>query len=61
MTLKKCTCGKIQTTKNSKFNGKGNLGVEYLLFTCCTCGSSFSVLKREDKKRLVINRVLKGA
>lgn len=51
MTLKPCSCGKLQTTKNTIFIGRGKLDWEYLLFECTTCRGSFTVPeKRKDIK-----------
>jgi len=51
MTLRKCSCGKIQTTKNSKFIGEEIiLEKRILFFTCKSCNSTF-ILK--NKKELI--------
>lgn len=61
MTLKKCSCGKTQMTKNAEFKGRGELACEYLLFNCRLCNSSFAVMNRKDKQRLVVERVTRKA
>ena len=43
MTLKKCTCGKMQTTKNAKFIGVGFLKSKVLFFNCTRCNSTFII------------------
>lgn len=51
MTLKKCTCGKIQTTQNAKFLGPMRLGgVKFLLFNCQVCKSTFTFFAKEKVK-----------
>lgn len=47
MTLKTCTCGKPQTTKNAKFLGRAS-GV--LWFNCLSCLSTFIVGKIKSIK-----------
>lgn len=52
MKLKKCTCGKEQTTKNAKFIGKGDptFGKKMLYFNCLSCNSTFVVLNKKDRR-----------
>jgi hypothetical protein len=46
MTLKYCSCGQMQTTKNSDFKGEMHLDPtqpRMLLFTCRKCRSTIAV------------------
>lgn len=46
MTLKKCTCGKIQTTRNAKLIGKDpEFGSLY--FNCQSCQSTFLLMSKK--------------
>lgn len=55
MTLKTCSCGKVQTTKNAKFIGK-DLGTG-LYFNCTSCNSTFLIVANKDKKALGRSRL----
>lgn len=41
MTLKKCTCGQINTTKTAKFIGSTYFKGKILWFNCFKCRSTF--------------------
>ena len=49
MTLKICTCGKIQTTRNSKFIGRMLIGKKMLLFNCKSCRTTFAVVLKKQQ------------
>lgn len=51
MTLKTCSCGKIQTTKNALFIGRERT-VDALYFNCSSCNSTFLLMSKKAKEEL---------
>lgn len=54
MTLKTCTCGKINTTKNAVCIGRGEMLYVVIQFNCTgtlekPCNSTFTIMKKEDQ------------
>lgn len=48
MTLRKCSCGRINTTKNSRFIGEQETREDrMLLFNCASCGTTFGIINKE--------------
>lgn len=43
MTLKKCKCGKVNTTKNAKFLARRPLARDLLWFNCLSCNTTFVI------------------
>lgn len=60
MTLKTCTCGKVQTTKNAKFVARcDGLGTDTLYFNCLSCDSTFCVVSKVDRTLMLIHNIVK--
>lgn len=51
MTIKKCSCGKIVTTKNASVLGKQKFGDEMVLYFNCVCGSTHVILSKKTKQK----------
>lgn len=48
MTLRKCSCGRINTTKDSHFLGEQEMRKNrMLLFNCGSCGTTFGIKNKE--------------
>lgn len=53
MNLKNCPCCKRpQTTRNSEFKGRMELGAKMLLFNCKSCFSTFAIVAKKPKKEV---------
>ncbi len=50
MTLKKCSCGKLHTTKTAEYSGWSDLG-PMLVFLCHDCKSSFVIVSKSGIAR----------
>ncbi len=60
MTLKTCSCGKVNTTKTAKFITRWEVGLKaMLLFNCPHCGSTFTLFSKKYTQGKVVQNAIR--